>query len=335
MNVIVNGRFLGRQITGVERYGRELLSRLDHGLQIVRPERWSGGVRGHLWEQVALPGLVGANQLLWSPANTGPLLVKHQVLTLHDLSPLEHPEWYQPVFANWYRLFVPRLIRQVQKIVVSSEFARAKLLERDPALAGQIAVIPGGVDTARFHPGAQTDLTLPDRYLLFVGSLQPRKNLARLLIAWQEIQRTVSDTWLVIAGSESKVFNSIALPASERVIFLGTVSEENLAGLYASAALFVLPSLDEGFGLPVLEAMACGVPVAASKAGALPEVVGEAGLLFDPLDIHDMTDTVIHGLTDTSLQAFFQAQGLQRAREFNWQSSADKIWKVFQTCIQS
>ena len=119
---------------------------------------------------------------------------------------------------------------------------------------------------------------MPAQYILYVGSLQPRKNLGLLLNTWARIQNEFADTWLIIAGGMQSIFRPVSLPQMERVRFLGYVKDENLPGLYAQASLFVLPSLDEGFGLPVLEAMACGVPVIASDASALPEVVGDAGL---------------------------------------------------------
>ncbi len=332
MDVVVNGRFLSRRITGVERYGREVLRRLGGRLRVVRPEGWADGAAGHLWEQVALPGLVGPDQILWSPANSGPLRVPNQVLTLHDLSPLEHPEWFRAGFALWYRLFVPLLARRVRRVVTSSAFVRAKLLRRFGLPGKHVAAIPGGVDLAVFRPDAPRTLDLPPAYLLFVGSLQPRKNLAGLLEAWRLVQGAAPEAWLVIAGAGGGAFRRVTLAAGGRVLFLGAVAEASLPGLYAGAALFVLPSFDEGFGLPVLEAMACGTPVAASNAGALPEAAGDAGLSFDPCDIPAMAEALRRGLTDESLQNELREKGLARARSFYWQNSADKLREVFESC---
>ena len=332
MNVVVNGRFLGRHITGVERYGREILCRLGGNHKVVRSGSWSNGMRGHLWEQFALPGQVGYDHILWSPANTGPLRIENQVLTLHDLSPLEHPEWYQPAFALWYRMFMPLLVMKVRRVVVPSEFVKAKMLRRFNLSNRHITVVSGGVDTRRFHPGAEQRLDLPERYVLFVGSLQARKNLARLLEAWQQMKEAVPDAWLVIAGAGSKIFRPMRLASGERVTFLGSICESDLPGLYAHATLFILPSLDEGFGLPTLEAMASGTPVVASNASALPEVVGEAGLFFDPLDISGMADALRGGLTDIPLQNSLRERGLIWSHCFSWQNAADKLWKVFKEC---
>jgi glycosyltransferase involved in cell wall biosynthesis len=339
MNIVVNGRFLERRMTGVERYGREILSRLASrpsqkgGVRVVRCQGRADGLHGHLWEQVALPAVIGPGQVLWSPANTGPLTVRNQVLTLHDLSPLEHPEWFKPAFAVWYGLFVPLLVRRVRRVVTSSEFVRQKLLKRFRLPGERVTVAPGGVDTRIFHPGAIARLELPARYILFVGSLQPRKNLARLLSAWGRMKDAVSDAWLLVAGTGGSVFRSTVPAGPERVKFLGAVPEADLPGLYSSAAAFILPSLDEGFGLPVLEAMASGTIVLVSKAGALPEVAGDSGLLFDPLEVAEIADALERGLRDATLRDSLCEKGLAHAQRFSWDTSCEMVWKVFEGCL--
>lgn len=332
MSVVVNGRFLGRRITGVERYGREILSRLGSRIKVVRCESWAEGARGHLWEQVVLPGLITPGQVLWSPANTGPLLVENQVLTLHDISPLEHPEWYQPAFTLWYQLFVPLLVRRARRVVASSTFVRKKLLKRFGLLAGRVTVVPGGVDAEVFHPGARSRLDLPPRYVLFVGSLQPRKNLARLLEAWGRIKDKAPDVWLFIAGAGAGVFHPVSLLAPERVKFLGSVPDADLPGLYANATVFVLPSLEEGFGLTALEAMACGTMAITSNAGALPEVVGESGLFFDPLNVAEIAEKLLLVLQEAPVRGSLSEKGLIRARCFSWETSAAMLWEVLEQC---
>jgi glycosyltransferase involved in cell wall biosynthesis len=332
MNVVVNGRFLERPVTGVERYGREILSRLGSRLKVVRCAGRSDGVRGHLWEQAALAGQIGPDQILWSPANTGPLRVENQVLTLHDISPLEHPEWFKSVFALWYRLFVPLLVRRVRRVVTSSDFVRQKLLRRFSLPAERVMVVPGGVDTEIFHPGATSRLELPPRYALFVGSLQPRKNLNRLLDAWGRMKNAVPDAWLLIAGTGGDVFRPISLNTPERVKFLGVVPDADLPGLYASATVFILPSLDEGFGLTLLEAMASGTMILASNAGALPEVAGNCGLFFDPLDVAEIADSLRCGLQDAALRKSLCEKGLIRAHRLSWYTSAERLWQVFEGC---
>lgn len=332
MNVVVNGRFLERRITGVERYGREILSRLGGRLRVVRSDHWVDGVRGHLWEQVMLARQVGPDQLLWSPANTGPVRVENQVLTLHDLSPLEHPEWFRPAFSMWYRMFVPLLSKKVRRIVTSSEYMREKLLARFGLPAERVMAVPGGVDMQTYHPGVTAQLDLPPRYALFVGTLQPRKNLARLMDAWKRIKDTLPDVWLLVAGSGDRVFRPAKLPVTERVQFLGAIPDARLPGLYSGATVFILPSLDEGFGLTVLEAMACGTMVIASNTGALPEVVGDCGLFFDPSNVDDIAGKLRCGLQDRVLRESMRGKGLQRVERYSWDISAQRLREVFEGC---
>jgi glycosyltransferase involved in cell wall biosynthesis len=184
------------------------------------------------------------------------------------------------------------------------------------------------VDLSLFHPDAkQEQFDVPDCYILFVGSLEPRKNLDLLLQAWNAIKDHFRETWLMIVGSSGHVFSSMSVSRRmERVRFLGYVEDEVLAGLYANATVVVLPSKDEGFGLPALEAMASAAPVIVSDGGALPEMVGEAGLIFclsNPVGLHQ---TLRQCLADARLRSDLQEKGLIRARQFSWQASAELVW---------
>jgi glycosyltransferase involved in cell wall biosynthesis len=323
--IVVNGRFLSRRITGVERYGREILSRIGGNYRLEKTA--ANGWRGHFWEQFILPGKIDPQSILWSPANTGPLLIRNQALTIHDLSPLEHPEWFHKSFAVWYRLFLPMLAKRVQVIFTPSEYVKRKVCSRFKV--DNVTVTPNGVDDSRFHPSAQqSKYDLPKKYVLFLGTLEPRKNLNGLLKAWNEIKNNFQDTWLLIAGASGDVFKPLKLMEErERVCFLGYVEDKYVPGLYAGATLFVLPSFEEGFGLPALEAMACGTPVLVSNGGALCEVVGNAGLVFDLLQEHSLSNTMCEYLANTSLRAAMREKGLARAKSFSWQNSADVIWK--------
>ena len=322
--ILVNGRCLSRRVTGVERHGREILSLKGDVCRVEMTQ--ANGWRGHLWEQLILPPKLKRDTVLWSPANTGPLMVTDQALTLHDLSPLEHPGWFRKSFVTWYRLILPILIRRVRVVFTPSRYVQEKISRRFGIQ--NIVITPNGVDRSVFHPAANQDkYDLPEKYILFVGTLEPRKNIAGLLHAWQAAQAEFRDYWLIIAGTYGHVFGSLHLPGDvERVRFLGYVDEACLPGLYAAATVFVLPSLDEGFGLPALEAMACGVPVIASDGGALPEVVGSAGLFFKPSETGSLSSVLKHCLADEQLRFSLKNQGLKRAECFSWQQTADTIW---------
>jgi glycosyltransferase involved in cell wall biosynthesis len=325
LQVVVNGRFLARRVTGVERYGREILQCIGHDCSL-ESTRWQGW-RGHAWEQFILPASMREGSVLWSPANTGPVMVRRQALTVHDLSPLEHPEWFQKRFSVWYRLFLPVLLKRVQRVFTPSDYVKQKVIHRFGIK--DVVVTPNGVDQSLFHPYArQTHLDVPGKYVLFVGTLEPRKNLERLFQAWNEIKDEFTEMWLLVAGVSGNVFKSIRVSRDmDRVRFLGYVDDQTLAGLYARSSLFVLPSQDEGFGLPALEAMASGAPVLVSDGGALPEVVNDAGMTFCLSDPHGLKQSMKECLSNAGLREELREKGLERAKKFSWQTTAEIVWK--------
>ncbi len=334
MKLTVNGRFLSQRVTGVERYAREVLARCSDRTSVVSPERAMRGARGHLWEQSVLPALIGGD-LLWSPCNTGPLVVARQVVTIHDCAFHDQPEGFSRKFAAWYQFLVPKLARRIRRIITISQYSRERLLDYCRVAEEKIVVIPQGVD-GRFRPlpadvvaESLSPLQLPQRYVLFVGNLAPRKNLARLLEAWRIVGPRFPETSLVLAGATSQVFRTAglaALPAG--VIAVGYVPDEFLPALYCGAQCFVFPSLYEGFGLPLLEAMACGVPVLTSRVTSLPEVAGDAALLVDPYEVDSLADGLKQLLTDGALRLTLSRRGLARASSYTWERTAKATWQV-------
>jgi glycosyltransferase involved in cell wall biosynthesis len=332
VEVAVNGRFEGRRVTGVERYASEILRCLGERVRVVRPRRRVGGFGGHLWEQAILPSMISKHEVLWSPANTGPLAVSNQVVTIHDLSVIEHPEWFTAPFRLWYSLLLPGLARRARLVLTVSEHSRRSILDRFKLEDHKAIVIPNGVNTKQFHAcdpnPARQKYRLPEQYVLFVGSLDPRKNLTRLLQAWNELA-DFPKAELVIAGSKTNIFRSIPIDHSlRRCRFLGYVPDEDLPGLYAGAMCFVMPSLFEGFGLTVLEAMACGAPVVAARAGALPEVTKDAAMLVDPTSVSGIARAIQKLLLEDGLRTEYRQKGIERAHMFSWTQSAEQIWEA-------
>lgn len=324
-DIVINGRFLSRPVTGVERYGREIVNCIGSNCRVEKTRM--NGLTGHAWEQFVLPTKLKSESILWSPANTGPLMVRSQALTIHDLSPLEHPEWFEKSFATWYRLFLPWLAKRARVIFTPSEHVKQKVQQQ--LGAKHVIVTSNGVDTTVFHPEAcQQTYEFPQKYILFVGSLQPRKNLAGLMQAWHVIKNDFRDIWLVIAGAAGHVFQAVKFLGDERIRFMNYVDECDLPGLYAHAELLMLPSFDEGFGLPAIEAMACGTPVIVSNGGALPEVVGDAGLIFDLSKPDDLAKTIQEYLSNHSLRLALKEKGLARAQKFSWQQTAELVWNT-------
>lgn len=357
--IYVNGRFLTQSTTGVQRYARELLMALDRkidqggldlrpqqvivlapknvkgGLQLKHiPIRQVGSLPGNLWVQIELPFYV-RDGLLVSFCNTGPLAVKRQVVTIHDAAILDHPEWFKASFVAWYRFLVPRLMRRVIRVITVSNFSKTRLLEHSGIQEDQIIVLPNGV-ASYFHPTSPNNidilrqkLGLPDRYILVVGSLEPRKNLARLFTAWERLHPKFSKIYLVVAGGKGKAFGDLGFGrVPSGVQLLGYVADEELPALYSGALIFVYPSVYEGFGLPPLEAMACGTPVVTSDTGAIPEVVGEAAIKVNPYDVEAIACGIRHVLEDSALRENLCRKGWERARRFTWERTAKLTWEV-------
>lgn len=332
--IVVNGRFEGQRVTGTERYAIEVLRCLSPRANVVKPPQALAGLSGDLWEQLLLPRKVGEARLLWSPTGSGPLAVSRQALTIHDLSVLDHPEWFDPNFRFWRRMFLPRLARRARVVLTSSEYSRRSIIKRFGLAEEAVTSVPGGVNLGQFHacdPAAvRQKYELPARYILFVGSIDPRKNLERLLQAWFRLM-DFRNLELVVVGAEAQNFRPVALGASRRrTRFLGYVPDEDLPGLYSGAVFFIMPSLFESLGLTVLEAMACGAPVIISYAGALPEIAGDAAIQVDPTSVEGMAESMRKLLTDESLRTRLQSRGFERARQFTWERSAEAIWQVLE-----
>ncbi len=332
MKIAINGRFQGRRRTGVDRYAEEIVRRLGEDARLLSPRRSARGAQGQAWEQLVLPRRVRADEVLWSPANSGPISLKNHVVTIHDVSALQHPEWFSPKFALWYRIMLPALASRARHIITVSEHSRRAIMQTMGVRSEKITVVPNGVTAEMFTPrqGGRVRMKyrLPERYILFVGSIDPRKNLGRLLQAWGKIDRP-GCTGLVIAGEQGLAFRDAKLQRRvPNVQFLGYVPDEDLPQLYAEACAFVMPSLLEGFGLTVLEAMACGTPVLASTAGALPEVAGGAAVLFDPTSIEAMAGVMSTVLHDDCLRDDLRQRGLDRARSLTWDRAAQQVREI-------
>lgn len=333
--VKINGRFATRRMTGVERYATEICSRLPEEAELVAPRGECRGVRGLIWEQGALCGrLNGA--LLWSPCNTGPLAIEKQVVTIHDCAFLDQAGCFSRRAAWLFGWLIPRLARRVRRIITVSEFSKGRLRDRLGIEERKIAVIPNGVDS-RFRPMGDDDvyrvrriLGLSHPYVLCVGSLEPRKNLGRLLESWRRIAATRGDRRLVLVGGTNATFRDSGLDIrpDDHVIQLGHVADLDLPSVYTAAELFVYPSLYEGFGLPPLEALACGTPVITSSTTSLPEVVGDAAWLADPSSVDSIAGGIQRLLDDATLRASLRQRGIERARAFCWDRTARLTWDV-------
>ncbi len=336
----VNLRTLGHPTTGVQRYLLSLLPHMPSGLNSVKPSQAMQGIKGHLWEQFYLPTQL-KRQLLWSPGNTGPLAVSRQVVTVHDAAALDHPEWFERKFALWYAAMLPRLIRKVRATITVSHFSKERIVKLTGVKSENVHVIFNGVDR-RFRPvnpktvrEALTGLGLTRPYILFVGSIEPRKNLRMLLEAWQ--LGNFNGSMLAVAGASGHVFQKLQFDSiPESVRLLGRVEDGLLSVLYSGAAGFVYPSIYEGFGLPPLEALACGCPVAVSDIPAHREIYGGTAEYFDPFSPQDLSSKLEALLRLDSIQrASLAEQGVQRAALYSWETAASETWRRLELAANS
>lgn len=336
--IVVNMRTMTAGLSGVQRYANEMSARLQDKIERIAPGRPLQGIKGHLWEQCSLPWQM-RSRLLWSPANTGPLLCEYQVLTVHDLATLDHPEWFASKFSAWYRFLLPRLVRSVRRVVAVSEFTKRRLIDIAGVDQAKITVIPNGVDQC-FHPCAanaindlRKRLKIPsERYVLSLGTVEPRKNLPGQLDAWSRcVGRLPADTWLVVAGraGQRRVFSKVNMErVPPRVHFTGFVPDADLPTLYSGALALLYPSIYEGFGLPALESMASGTVPIVSNSTALPEVVAECGLTVDPSDSESIAAAITSLVTNPLMHRDLRERGIRRAHSFSWEKTATMTWEV-------
>lgn len=265
------------------------------------------------------------------------------VYTLHDLIFLRYPEYHLP-YNRWYlTLTTPLYLRAADIIVTPSECTRQDVIRFYQLPESKIKVIYEAA-APYFQPASDPALLymvkqkyhLPDRFILHVATIEPRKNLNRLLEVFQSLLVDWPELRLVLVGKKGWLYESFfeklnTMGLQECVIFPGYVDELELPAFYHLAELFVFPSIYEGFGLGPLEAMACGTPVISSNSSSLPEVVGDAGLLFEPTDTAALATALRQILSNPELSADLRQRGLRQAQKFSWAKAADELKQLYQT----
>lgn len=266
------------------------------------------------------------------------------VLTVHDLVFERYPQYHKRANYLYLRAAMPLFCRRARAIIAISENTRQDLVERYGVSPDKVTVIPEAA-APRFTPqppeviaDVRARYRLPERYALAVGTLEPRKNLIRLVQACGPLLDAGELDALVLVGSRGWLYEGFfqyleGSPWRERVILPGFVEDDDLPAVYGGALVTAQPSLYEGFGLPVLEAMACGSPVCASATSSLPEVGGAAALYFDPTNVEEMTDRLRAVVTDSSRQEKMREDGIARARQFTWTETARQTAAVYQRLL--
>jgi glycosyltransferase involved in cell wall biosynthesis len=298
-------------------------------------------------EQLLLPPRIGRAAIFHSPHYNAPLFCRGKlVVTIHDIIHLRFPEYLPSKKAHLYaRYMLKAAARKAVRLITSSANARADLIERLDVPAEKIRVIPLGVD-GRFRVIEDEDLLsgfrkkygLPESFILYAGNLKAHKNLVTLLKAFKllKMEKKIKETLLVTTGG-SPVPGKLAKQVFDDgmqawVRFLPFIPNDEMPLLYNCASVFVFPSLYEGFGLPPLEAFACGLPVVSSNAASLPEVLSEAAIMCNPGDVEAFADAIWRLLTDCSLRDKLKTEGRKRAGQFSWAETAKRTISVYGEC---
>ena len=375
MRIAVDARPLAHPFTGIGRYTESLLKRLvqvghewflyaDRPLTLRFPLGRNARLRTGRADGVVGGGLVYSQaafvrwsrrariDVFWSPRHHLPLMLPDRiatVVTVHDMVSVRYPETMRTRNRLLERTLMGPSLRQATRIICVSDFTASEVAELMPWAAGKCVVIPeaaepsaGGARGAS-DAGASDDLARPVRnqpYLLFVGTLEPRKNLVTLLRAFAKAceHERFRHRLVVVGGygwGPQNLNAEIArLGLADRVVLEGNVNDVELHDLYVGSTALAIPSLYEGFGLPALEAMQRGVPVIAGARGALPEVVQDGGILVDPLDVRALADAMLRVSTSSGLHRRLSAAALARAASFSWDRAADQTLAVLETAAK-
>lgn len=367
MKIAINGTYIQEQATGLGIVNQNLISGLlslkdefdftvySHAncLQAKYPQKvipvpksispdrgFSGHLKRFLWYNTSLNRQLKNTALFFSPVTEGILFPSvRQIVVVHDLIPLKYPQ-SSPKWKYYYLYVLPLILKQSERIICTSQHTKKDLIENyqlDPEL---IDVIYWGFDRQLFYPQAKSEILQKyglNKYLLYVGDMRFYKNLSRCIQAFDRLPD--KDCQFVITGKKDDFFypeiksQVQRLSAKERIIFLDYVPTADLPPLYSMAEALVFASLYEGFGLPVLEAMACGTPVIGSNATSIPEVGGDSIFYVDPYSVESISQGMYRLVSDLELQKSLRNKGLERAKVFSWDLTTARVSQVFLNCL--
>ena len=360
MKIGIDAREIERGMTGIGRYLKgfiKYVSKTSHEYFLYysrrpRTDLSSSDIKVRvltgltfLWDHITLPKALNKDKidLFFSPYYKKPWWLKcKSIITVHDLNPL-----FNENSSFWYRIYFKKLIERslysADLVLVVSGYVKEQLLKIFRTDKNKIIVNYNAVDERFFRIEDNISLRtilekygIKSDYIFYVGNLMPHKNVSSLVKAYSELPDYIKEKYkLVIGGRKDWTYEQLVtlvdkLGLVNNVIFTGFISDDDLVYLYNRASLFVFPSFREGFGFPPLEAMTCGVPVVASNATSLPEVIGDAGILVDPCKVNDISEAIIKVLTDPKLRDDLVERGLRRARRFAVEKMAKKMIGVFE-----
>ncbi len=361
LKILFDARFITPQRTGVGAFAESLLKALAgiggahrvHALyyddfvatsavtKVRAPVPFDAHPMGDIYRVFRLPRFLNKNNyaVFYSPAfySLGRNCRIPQVVNIHDLSVFDHPETYSNRFGVYFRHIIRTSISRASVLIVPSQFIRNRLISHFPASENKLRVIPFGVDSEFFRCADQDiaqvreKLCLPDRFLLSVSTIEARKNLLRLLDAYAIYRRrTNRPIPLIMVGkdgyrSQRIHERSLAADMGFDVRFVGYLNRKEVQALYHTATAFLYPSLYEGFGFPVLEAMASGCPVVASNSTSIPEVAGDCSVAVDPTSAEDIARGMLTVTEDADYRSELVEKGIQHAGLFTWEKTARRI----------
>ena len=347
MPLLLNYRPVLRQPTGIGVYANAVLPALQELPHVLVPGGEEGTAQQRLkrllWSQVQLPRLARRHKasLIFTPAPEGYLGPQRipQIVMVHDLRTISHPEL--SLQSAYFRAWVPALLRTCERIFTNSFFTATEIERCAGVTREKICVIPLGYDDQRFCPDLTRSADEKSPYLLHIGQAYPHKNLRRLIEAFAELAPRYPEVRLVLAGkphaSETPRLQALVrqLGLESQIEWRPYVASEDLAALYRGALAFVYPSLWEGFGLPVLEAMACGTPVLTSYGSGTEEVASDAALLVNPWSSMALRDGLRQLLEQPRYRSELRQRGLQRARSYSWAKTAQATRQELKRCLES
>lgn len=358
-SLLVNLSALIPKPTGISVYARNILPSLQSLDPIVfSSETLTGfdcrqipanlspafGLSGHLrrliWIQTQLSkkrGQERSKQLIYSPLPEAPIYTKSRfVVTIHDVIPLRFPKQFSPHLVGYFRYYVGQVVAQAEHIICDSVATARDIVEFYQVPAYKITPVLLAYDKTHFKPYPKSHKA---KYFLYLGRPDVHKNLTRVIDAFQEVHDVDNEVELWVVGPQDKRYTPRLLAQAKHagvdghIKFLDYVSYDELPGLLSNAISLVFPSLWEGFGLPPLEAMACGTPVITSNLASLPEVVGDAALLVDPYNVGELSDAMRSIVNDYQLQNALRIAGLERVKQFSWEKTGQKTVEVLQQFI--
>ena len=344
--IIVNARFLTQKITGVQRYAIEIsrqLKKMSCDVRFVAPKNilhhdlaeelgveLVGNLTGHLWEQFDLPRYLKkhGNPLLINLCNTAPLFYENKMVTLHDVAFERFPQTFSWKFRYAYQFAIPRIVKSSRKLLTDSSFSKNEISTVYGVDKNKIEIVHCAVSGNFRFVESETH----EKYILAVSSLNYQKNFHALIQAYNLLKDKNIKLYLVGAINKNFADHKLVedIESNPNIKFMGRVDDDQLIQLYTNAQCFVYPSLYEGFGIPPLEAQACGCPCVVSNAASLPEVCADSVVYCDPFDVADMAKKIQLVIDDEALRKELRTKGFENIKRFSWEKSAKQIIQIIE-----